>query len=219
MRWFAAFVLGLAGLSAATAQAQSPTDAQMRMAVAEITEYDPKALAAVDAMIAGRAGDVFAADWLEGYRAAAILFHGLWETDRLAYLDWAEGGDEALSQLQRVFVASGLNWSQDQAERIRAELARVQLERGDAVGFVYMPLQRLAGKQGYWIMGINMGSDAHSLFVTRKGVAERWEDVALGQGMFIEHPDWQFAPQMRAAGQSPRHDSHPSTRARRAPQP
>ncbi|SEL02441.1 hypothetical protein SAMN05421666_2751 [Roseovarius nanhaiticus] len=217
MRWLV-FLAGCVWAFAAAAQPiAAPTDADMRRAVSEITEGDPAALAAADAMIAGRAEESFAAEWLDGFRPMAILFHALWETDRLIYLDWKTGRDEALAQFEGLFTTAGLVWPADMAEVVIRQIAEAAPESGPEMAFVYIPLQRLAEQQEHQIMLINDGSDAYPFFLTRRAVAERWADVALGNDMFIDHPDWQFADEMRAAGLDPRNDDHPIYRARPVP--
>lgn len=216
MRWFAT-LLACAGLASA-AQA-GPSDAQMLFAVTELSGGDPVAIAAAQEMIAGGAQDSWAGQWLDGDRPVAILFHGLSSADRLAYLDWAEGSDETLAWFQALFRSSGLNWPDDLTARITAEVEAGWKERGDAVGLVYIPLQQHAEAQGHRIMSINSGGDAHAFVVVPVAVAERWQDVKIDDDLWVEHPDWQFAHQLKAAGLTPLHINHPANRARAIPKP
>ncbi|MFK7938872.1 MAG: hypothetical protein AB8B82_05805 [Roseovarius sp.] len=196
------------------------SDAQIILAIQDLTGSEAAALAATKAMLAGEVSqhEPFSY-YVQDYANVAALGHGLYASNRLLDLDWAAGLDEAVDQFDFILGTSDILWPAGLEDDLDQLVQAGGIARGDAVGEVYIRVWPQVRDAGYQIMSLNTDSDAHMMFIAPEAAALRWQSVQIGPNMYFEIADWQFGTQMQAAGHSIEFPGHPATHPQKAPKP
>ena len=204
--------LGLAALQPVSA---APDNATLTLAaVHDLSGGDANAVAMAESILAGEAPCDGTYDLAEvPVTSAVAIVTSLECSQHLISLDWAEDTSESAQAFADMFRNYGLDPADSLGRFSNAE----PVERGDAVGIVYLAFRAQAEAAGLRILGINMDSDQHHFLLTSGQVADRWASVRIGENQYIEDSDWQFAELLQTHGITPRSTAHPSRSERPAP--
>ena len=120
-----------------------------------------------------------------------------------------------LLELPPLFDVGSIPWP----DGIRDRLLTLEpdMERGDAVGYVFALLDPVVREAGYEILDLNNGGDSHWIFLAPASAVARWRNVALGEGVRLESPEWQYSSVLQRLGLSARYPGHPSRSLREPP--
>lgn len=113
---------------------------------------------------------------------------------RIARVDAREGVDEALAQFRVIFEMAGVKWSTDIASMVMSLCSEHQaVTSHEPVAVVYYVLRELADRAGLEILNVTSGTDEFEFFLAPSRAADRWRSVHLGDGVWVESPEWHFA--------------------------
>ena len=189
---------------------------QLALAINGFTGGDPRAQEALSAALSGArplAGFPMGGDL--AFRSLDLLAESLRQAEQIVEVDWAVGYEDAALALKTLFSRRNIQWSDDIAKRLDACAPRMQ--RGDGVGFVYVLITEHARAAGFEILCLDNGGDQYWFFLAPIDVAGRWRNVSIGEGVYIESPEWQFTEQFKDLGIIQRYLEHPSDAVKRPP--
>ncbi len=192
------------------------TEQQILAIVDAFTQGDRKALDVTKSALEGALPADFESlyvDYVDGTSGFGAIAVGLESCRNLEMLDWAEGLEESAEAFGRLFAREGINPSKA-LERIQNS---EEPERGDSVALAYAAFRSVADAANMRILGINDGSDQYHFTLVPSQAAEKWVNVHLGDGQYIEDSDWQFKKLLKAEGFELRSTKHPSSNVRQPP--